>query len=189
MTTLATHACSRPRAGESVNGDAVLVRRERGRALVAVIDALGHGPVAHAVAQKAVQLLGATPLTVGPASLIEALHAALRGSRGAAATLVVIEDGHLRGCGVGNVEVRTPGAASPIVLSRGVLGGAAIRARAFEARLSAGERFALFTDGITRRLDLRSVRDLPLVTACEDLFARFAQDIDDATLVVGEITS
>lgn len=186
---LATHTRSRPRIGELVNGDAVVVRSERRVALVAVVDALGHGPVAAEVARRAVEHLAGVPLSTTPERAIETLHAALRGSRGAAATVVRIEDGYLRGCGVGNVEIRAPGSTSPIVLSRGVIGGSAIRPRAFEAQLATGERFAIFTDGLTRRLDLRSVRELPLVEACESLFERYAQTIDDATLVVGELAS
>ncbi|WP_194858340.1 MULTISPECIES: hypothetical protein [unclassified Myxococcus] len=37
---------SRPKVGALENGDGVVVRQECARTLVAVVDALGHGPVA-----------------------------------------------------------------------------------------------------------------------------------------------
>ncbi len=184
---LATHARSRPRPGEVENGDAVVVRHTARFSLVAVVDALGHGPVAAQVAGTAIAALTAATLPLRPEEVLLHVHEALRGTRGAAATVVTLEDGVMRGCGVGNVEVRTPGRGSPVLLSRGVLGSSSVRLRPFDATLGRGERFAIFTDGLTRRLDLESVRELPLPDACDALFARFAQELDDATLLVGEV--
>ena len=184
---LATHARSRPRPGEIENGDAVVVRHTARFSLVAVIDALGHGPVAARVASAAVAALTAATLPRRPEEALLDVHSALRGTRGAAATVVTLEDGIMRGCGVGNVEVRTPGRGSPVLLARGVLGSASLRLRPFDTTLGPGERFAIFTDGLTRRLDLKSVRELALPDACNSLFARFAQELDDATLLIGEV--
>ena len=184
---LTTHSRSRPRPGEIENGDAVLVRHTGRFSLVAVIDALGHGPVAAQVASTAVRVLTAATLPRRPEQVLLDVHEALRGTRGAAATVVTLEDGIMRGCGVGNVEVRTHGRGSPVLLARGVLGSTTVRPRPFDATLAPGERFAIFTDGLTRRLHLDSVRDLALPDACDALFARFAQELDDATLLVGEV--
>ena len=78
---------SRPKQGEVANGDAALVREEGGHTLVAVVDALGHGPMAAQAAAEAVRCLSSLPLGTSVEPLVEALHAALRGGRGAAVML------------------------------------------------------------------------------------------------------
>ena len=61
---------SRPREGESVNGDAVIVRRHGDAVLVAVVDALGHGPKAAEVAEASTEWLAAAHDVGGAPSLI-----------------------------------------------------------------------------------------------------------------------
>jgi len=54
---LEAHHRSFPKSGESTNGDAVVVRTVASATLVAVIDALGHGPSAAEAAAVAVGYL------------------------------------------------------------------------------------------------------------------------------------
>src|SRR5215203_4819804 len=83
---------SLPKPGERKNGDAVLVRRdEGGGVLLAVIDGLGHGPLAAEASQAAVDLLQAQPFQTSLLDTMQALHARLRDTRGAVATLCVID--------------------------------------------------------------------------------------------------
>src|SRR4051812_10795955 len=92
---------SQPRVGESVSGDAVVVRRHGNAVLVTLIDALGHGPRAAEVADAAVDWLGTAeePDTSG---LVNGLHRKLVGSRGIAALLLLISAKGLEACSVGN---------------------------------------------------------------------------------------
>jgi negative regulator of sigma-B (phosphoserine phosphatase) len=186
--TLNVEHLSVPREGETECGDIAVVRIEADFMLLAVIDALGHGPLAAAAAHIAAELLDTAPLDRGVLHLMETLHGALRGSRGAAAMLCILTpDGRLQGCGVGNVEMRTTGSRVPTVLTPGILGASVNRLRTFEARVVPGDRLVLFSDGLSARMDLASVRALPPAGACEALMTQYRRSHDDSTVLVTDI--
>jgi serine/threonine protein phosphatase PrpC len=185
MRLVVEHA-TRPKPGEAANGDAVLVRREPDRALVAVIDALGHGAEAAAVAAQAVAFLAAAPLG-GAEALLRGLHEALKKTRGAAATLFVLAGDRVEGGGVGNVELRAPAGRLPAGLSDGILGLRLPRVRIFEGRLCVGDRLVVFSDGVAGRFSRDELARLPARVACEYLLSRYAKAHDDATALVADL--
>jgi len=177
-----------PRHGETECGDIAVFRVEADVTLLAVIDALGHGPHAASAARIAADHLAEVALDRGILHLVETLHAALRGSRGAAAMLCVFNsDGLLQGCGVGNVELRSIGSRVPAVLTPGILGASMNRLRTFEARLSVGDRLVIFSDGLSSRMDLDRVRGLAPGEACDMLMAEYRRTHDDSTVLVTDI--
>ncbi len=187
MTPRTEHR-SAPREGERQCGDLALVRDADGATLLAVIDALGHGPHAAAAAALAADHLSAAALDQGLTALVEGLHAALRGSRGAAAMIVLLApDGRLQGCGVGNVELRTVGSRVPAVLTPGVLGASINRLRTFEGRVAAGDRLVIFSDGLSSRMELDRVRGLAPGAACDALMAQYRRPHDDSTVLITDL--
>jgi len=176
-----------PREGEACNGDAAIVREYERGTMFAVIDALGHGEHAAAVAKVAIECLSEVQLDRGVRAIIEILHRRLRGGRGAAAMVCLFEDGKLEGCGVGNVELRSIRTRVPVVLSPGILGGNINRIRIFEAQLSPGDRLVIFSDGISSRLDLDACRGVPAAQACRVLMERHRRSHDDATVLITDI--
>ena len=187
MTPRTEHR-SLPREGEHECGDLALMRATDAFTLLAVIDALGHGPHAAAAAALAAEHLNAASLDEGLIVLMEGLHAALRGSRGAAAMIVLLApDGRLQGCGVGNVELRTVGSRVPAVLTPGVLGASINRLRTFEGRLAAGDRLVIFSDGLSSRMELERVRGLTPGAACDALMAQYRRTHDDSTVLVTDL--
>lgn len=177
----------RPRSGETRSGDrALVVSHGAGRALLAVIDALGHGEVAHGIAERAATAVSrlAAP-TVEEA--VEAMHAALKGTRGAGALVCTVHDGRVRAGGVGNVEMRTDGIKLSVALTPGILGVQRSRLQVFDGVVRGPARIALFSDGVAPRLDLRAVSRLPLDEAADDLFRRHSVSFDDATLLLVEV--
>ncbi len=187
MTPQTEHR-SVPRQGERECGDIVVVRASAEVTLIAVIDALGHGPHAAATAQIAAKHLGEASLDSGILPLIEGLHAALRGSRGAAAMILLLApDGRLQGCGVGNVELRTIGTRVPAVLTPGVLGASINRLRTFEARVASGDRLVIFSDGISSRMELDRIRGLTPGEACDALMTQYRRTHDDSTVLVTDL--
>ncbi len=74
MTANVAHV-SQPKIGERANGDAVLVRSSGDLLLLAVIDGLGHGPVAAEAAQAAITALNAQKLESPVLDMMHALHA------------------------------------------------------------------------------------------------------------------
>lgn len=180
MKLLCAHA-TRPRVGESVNGDAVVQRISESGGLFAVVDALGHGPVAAAVAETATRYLQAVPLGTEMQKILVGLHAALRASRGAAAMVCTIDGDKVYGCGVGNVELRITGGEVPVVLSPGVLGGTVRSFRYFHGKLHSRSRLVLFSDGVSARFQLDSLRHLGPRELCERLVLDHGRSHDDAT--------
>ena len=104
---LCSGAVSLPAPGETACGDAWAVTMDGARAAVLVVDGLGHGPEAAHAAQEAVRLFGAEPWAA-PREQLARLHAGLRGTRGAALTVLRAdgEAGSIRSAGAGNVLAR-----------------------------------------------------------------------------------
>jgi negative regulator of sigma-B (phosphoserine phosphatase) len=176
-----------PREGERENGDAVVVRRGDEGVLLAVVDALGHGAVAAEVAAAAVAYLDLAPVERGVTTIMEGLHARLRGTRGAAAMVLILSAGRLVGCGVGNVELRSSKRRVPVILSPGVLGASLGRIHTFEAPLAAGDRLVVFSDGIAGRFEAELSRGLPGPETCRAIMDRHRRPHDDATVLVTDI--
>lgn len=183
MRLTISHA-TRPKIGESMNGDAVVSRRADSRGLFAVVDALGHGPSAAAVARKATSYLEAVSLEADVRKILHGLHSELRGGRGAAAMVCAIHQDRLEGCGVGNVELRISSSNVPVVLSPGVLGGTVRTFRVFQGKLYLRSRIVLFSDGVSSRFQLESLRDLAPNQLSEHLVTQHGRSYDDATALV-----
>jgi len=177
---------SRPYPGEVENGDAIVVRREANRSLLAVIDGLGHGPKASSAAAVAAQCLQTVDLETPMNSLMQGVHQALSGTRGVAATVIVLLDARLRACAVGNVELRVSGAKFPFRLTAGILGRNLKRLYVADVPLVPA-RLALYSDGVAPSFYLDDYAGRPLGWSCNDIFARFARSTDDASLLLADI--
>lgn len=145
-----------PFPGEGVSGDRhAVVRREEG-ALVAVIDALGHGAAAETTAKRASGILerhAHEPLPV----LIRRCHDALLGDRGVVMSLATIDGsrGTMAWAGVGNVSTTllrsgdgVPVRRERLVQPAGIVGAQLPALRASAVRLSPGDVLLFATDGI-----------------------------------------
>lgn len=165
----------------------VVVRVTEAAALVAVVDALGHGPTAADIAVRARDHLMGTPLDEAMAKTIERLHEALRGTRGAAAMVALLRDGAIEGCGVGNVELRTLGGSVPVVQSPGILGVRVRRYNVFSARLEPGTRLVLFSDGISAHAQLAQTEGMEPGDACEYIFRGYRRAHDDASVLIVDV--
>lgn len=184
---------TRARDGEVANGDAPFVVESHDATLVALIDALGHGTIADEVAKRALATLGAVTPGDGPVAALEHVHAALQGTRGAAALVVVLRPDtaqnvwKMQAAGVGNVTMRCMIRHPPVVLTPGVLGTRMRQVRTFDAVLPRGERMVLFTDGINHRFSFTDVRGFGPDQAARALVDLHRRGHDDATVVVVDL--
>ena len=178
---------SLPKRGEKENGDTVVVRAEGNRQLIAIIDGLGHGARAAHASQMGASFLSTVDLSTEPQQILRGLDLALRTSLGAAATLCIREGARLRGCGIGNVEIRSTLASFSPVITTGILGRTIKPAVIFETRLRAECRFILHSDGISDRFGWSELRTIPRRAACEKLIAQHRQNDDDASVVVFDV--
>jgi serine phosphatase RsbU (regulator of sigma subunit) len=94
-----------PKIGEEISGDAWATAQDSGRTLLLVADGLGHGPQAAQASREAVRIFRAN-LGKSPKEIVEAAHAALRSTRGAALAIAEVDFEQLsvRFAGVGNIS-------------------------------------------------------------------------------------
>jgi negative regulator of sigma-B (phosphoserine phosphatase) len=173
------------KTGERECGDTWIVREVEGATVIAVVDGLGHGSRAAEVALRASSALDAVE-SADPESVVEELHRALAGTRGAAAMVCCLRGAHLRGCGVGNVSLRSLGTKVPVVWTPGVLGVEVRRLRSFEAWIVSPTRLALFSDGISSQMTIPP----PTVArgdACERVLDGWRHAFDDAAIVIVDL--
>lgn len=92
------------RSGETACGDAWCVSPEPSGPMLMVADGLGHGPIAAAASREAVRTFLANH-DRAPAEILEAMHGAMRSTRGAAVAIADIDAsrGEVRYAGVGNI--------------------------------------------------------------------------------------
>lgn len=177
---------SLPCEGELANGDAVVVRDEGTAVLLAVVDAVGHGPLAATVAATAEKSLLASPLD-DVLRIVEHLHESLRGTRGAAALVCLYTAGWIDACRIGDVEMRCERARFSTVPVRGVLGGDMQRLRVFGGPVSCPDRVVIHSDGVSARFDLEGLQALAPSEACRAIMDVHRRRYDDASVVVADL--
>jgi negative regulator of sigma-B (phosphoserine phosphatase) len=179
----------RPRVGYHQAGDAVVIVEHSGKLLAGIVDVLGHGPEAHDVALKAQRFLDNDLEPGNPLELLRGLHSVLRGTRGAAAGLAVLDaaEGLVRYVGVGNTAIRRFGTvADRLVSVDGIVGGTMRTAREQQMRLSPRDIVVMYSDGVRDHFELSEYPQLLLgnaETIARTVIRRFAKEHDDAACI------
>lgn len=192
LTAFEWGAATLPLAGERECGDQYVVETFDQGGMVALIDALGHGPEAARAADAAAQALAGNPRE-DPVTLMQRCHAALRGTRGAAISIGVVDAIRrtLTWVGVGNVEgtlISADPHAAPQVrelfMYGGVVGDRLPPLSASVLPTAPGDTLILTTDGVGNfRQGLRPDGAQPRELASR-ILDRFAKRTDDAAVVV-----
>ena len=181
---------SRPHPKEAVNGDAYFINARGQLTLYAVVDGLGHGEGAKEAADVALDALNdwrGEPLD----QVLHAAHDALRSTRGAVMSAVVIDRqaGSFQYAGVGNVMVRvfnTPERITPLS-TNGTLGARLGQVRVWTHAWAEGATCVLASDGISAAWEMDSYPGLlqrsPQLLA-GILMRDYGRDSDDATVLV-----
>ncbi len=181
-------AAIRPKAGQTVSGDAYAMHHHESRIVASVIDGLGGGVEAARAAGAAVQSL---EKNVGwsPRAQMEAMHSALHGTRGAVIAIMQIdlERPAIQFVGVGNigVHVYTRQAIKPISRN-GIVGFRMPSLLELSYVYEPGDVIVMYSDGVSSRfwqdarLDLRQ----PARLLADQLLATYGKTTDDATVLV-----
>ena len=176
--------------GESVSGDAWYAESSSRRTVCAVVDGLGHGPLAAQAAVLAVESLREHH----DASLtdqIDFAHGALRSTRGAALGVAEIlhDQGIVKFVGIGNImaAVYQAGTVRNMVSQNGILGHKMGRVREFQYPWSDSAMLIMCSDGINTHWDINlyaglAARDPSLIAAT--LYRDFTRGRDDTTVMV-----
>lgn len=194
--TLEWATAGRAHPGQSVSGDMHVVKAFHGGALVAVVDALGHGTEAEATARLAVATLEQYAHE-SPPDLAARCHRILVGSRGAAMSLASISwmDNTMTWLAIGDVEGRvfsSSGGRSPppraLMTHGGIVGAGTLPgARPTVVPIAAGDVLVLATDGIRGDFAGGVRPSAPLQQIADELLAGFLKGTDDALVLVVRI--
>jgi anti-sigma regulatory factor (Ser/Thr protein kinase) len=178
------------KAGEPVSGDGWSAQLWRDQLTVLVADGLGHGVDAHVAARAASDVLASRPRDE-PLALIEACHAELARTRGAAVAVAkLIASGH-RGsfAGVGNIGARIEGTAVSrhLVSYNGTIGHALRKVQEVAFPWPEGALLILHSDGLGTHWDLTTYPGLasrhPALIAAV-LYRDYDRGRDDVCVVV-----
>ncbi|MFE9538719.1 SpoIIE family protein phosphatase [Streptomyces sp. NPDC006691] len=157
--------------------------------LVLSCDGLGHGPQAALAAQAAVQAFRtATGRT--PEKVMEDVHRALRGTRGAAVAIARLEpDGRLLFCGIGNITAAlvTTAARTTLMSHPGIVGHQMRQLRTYEAQLPSAGVLVMHSDGLSERwsaTDLAGLLHHPPAVLATGLLRQAGTRRDDASVVI-----
>ena len=181
-----------PIDGETVCGDGWAVVQTAERAVILLVDGLGHGASAAQAADVAIATFR-TMVTRPPTEIVEGLHEALRATRGAAlgvADVTATTDGaSVRFCGVGNTVAKLVRDGAPLALPS-MNGTAGLQVRSMQEFVqpwTGGAALVMHTDGITTRWRAEAypgvlARDPAVLAAA--LQRDHSRGRDDATVLV-----
>jgi anti-sigma regulatory factor (Ser/Thr protein kinase) len=183
-------AATRAHPGMQLNGDTFVIERWDEKALVAVIDGLGHGQYAHRASQKAREYVERHPdqeLT----RMFRGVGRACRATRGVVMAVARFDWGEARltfGT-IGDIAARVFGSREPIHfrIRRGILGGQAPSPVVTHHAWDTGNVLVLHSDGLTSRwrwADFPELPDATATAAARRLLRALAKDNDDATVLV-----
>lgn len=179
--------------GEQESGDRCVVRYFDGRAVVGVIDGLGHGPEAAHAAERAVEVVeryGHEPVGL----LMQRCHERLLDTRGAVITLLELGAGRLRWVGAGNVAAVLVRRHEPLgelrceelLVRSGVAGIVLPSIDAFDAEIGPGDLVVAVTDGIRSSFIGALGRESPQRLA-DRLLEDYRTGQDDALVVAARV--
>ena len=182
----------RPCEHESESGDHAAFVRDGDSLVVAVVDGVGHGPLAREASMGAVAAFLAHAGS-SPAAILDASDAAVASTRGAVMSVARIDAsaGEVEHAAVGNVVTRIERYRASRILSgvSGTLGARGVRRKPHPetVALDRTEVLMLYSDGVSSRVDLSSEPDLlrehSLVIA-QRIMAKFSRANDDALVLV-----
>lgn len=179
-----------PSPGEEVSGDAWASDQSSGRSLLLVADGLGHGPLAAQASLEAVRIFREN-VRLSPKQIVEAAHAALRSTRGAAMAIAEVDFERLavRFAGIGNIAatILSPQGSYSMVSHNGTVGHEVRKIQEFVYQWPKGGLLVMYSDGLGTqwRLDRYAglaARHPSLIAGV--LYRDFNRGRDDVTVLV-----
>lgn len=184
-------ARSTPKLGQDICGDAFGIRHTGNGLWIALLDGLGHGPLAAEASNRAVGIFQQAGINDTPADVLRAVHQGIKTTRGAVMAVAMFnaDKALMSFAGVGNIVgiVASGNDTQHLISTDGTVGYNMRTVRPSEVPLTRGCVFVATTDGLSTRWNLN--RHPGLVDRHPSLIANvlhrdFARDTDDATIVV-----
>jgi anti-sigma regulatory factor (Ser/Thr protein kinase) len=173
--------------GETISGDQwSMALSNRNLLTLLVVDGLGHGVLAHEAARHAVRTFSEHHSET-PKDLLQRLHSALAGGRGAA--VAIAQADLITYAGVGNIAgmiIQADGRQLGLVSMNGTVGSDYISTREFQYSWNPGELLVMHSDGIRSHWSLNGRAGLtsrhPAIVSAV-LHRDFLRGRDDATVI------
>lgn len=184
-------AVNRPIRGEEACGDhwAVATSTDRRRVFM-IADGLGHGPSAAEAGQKAVRAFHQNSHK-RPGAVIEAVHAALHGTRGAAVAVADVDEDTRTVCfaGVGNIagEILNDVSNSSMMSHHGIVGFQMRKVQEFAYPYTPDSLLLMSSDGIATLGSFAAYPTLlqqPPALIAGILYRDFQRRNDDSTILI-----
>jgi anti-sigma regulatory factor (Ser/Thr protein kinase) len=181
-----------PKRGEKISGDLWSIDQSPSRSRILAVDGLGHGPLAAEASVQTMRIFLNDP-RLGPAAMVEAMHAGLRSTRGAAVGVaeVDIQNKVTRFAGVGNIAgvILSAQGSRNMVSQNGIVGHNVRRIQEFSYPWPDGGLLVMHSDGLAGRWSIDSYRGLasrhPSLIAGV-LYRDFGRGRDDVVVVVAK---
>lgn len=180
---------TRPLTNESPCGDTASYVVAGERSLLMLADGLGHGTLAAHASRRAAEVLNENA-TLPPSTILDLMHRALAGTRGAAVSLLRHDAGRgeLTHAGVGNVATRLLGGATSHTLPSqpGIVGHRMPRVRETTTPVGDLRAAVMHSDGMSQRWELHELEGVlghTPGTLCAALMRMAASGRDDASVV------
>ncbi len=190
VSPLVVGAVCLPMPGEDICGDAWILEQGPAGATLMLADGLGHGPAAAEAALAAAAVV-ADRECPPPAALLQQMHQALRGTRGAAVAVAQIngQQGIVKFAGVGNIAacLLRDGRRRHLVSHNGIVGSNLRKVAEFAEPWEPGCLLIAHSDGINTRWDLDVYPGLALChpgLIAAVLYRDFRRERDDVSVVV-----
>lgn len=182
---------SRPKLGEIANGDSYVIKQTKTGSLIAVIDGVGHGVLAHQASNAARQYIerhAELPLL----DIFKGVDRACAATRGVVMAIAVF-DWHqkvFRFASVGNIEVSVfhDNREKPkFIVRRGIVGKHAPQPVITENEWHVGDMLALHSDGLSTHWswnDFTLYAEYPAQVIAENIYNVTQKNYDDATIII-----
>lgn len=186
-----------PFPGEQVCGDGwEMYERPTGVALVMLVDGLGHGSAAAVATEAARVVFAKYAPSATPAQILDAMHLALRPTRGAAVAVTLLDPAQraVQFAGVGNVSASIVSVKKiqSLVSSNGIVGHQMGRPREFTYVCPDDGVLIMHSDGLTTHWNIDTMpgilgHELGVLTAA--LYRDATRGRDDVTVLTARCSS
>ncbi|MBC8138991.1 MAG: ATP-binding protein [Fibrella sp.] len=185
-------AVNRPKPGQEACGDHWTMASADRRHVFMIADGLGHGPEAAQAGQSAVRAFGQN-FHKRPGMILEAVHSALHGTRGAAVAVADVDEDTQTVCfaGVGNIAGEILNDANSSMMSHhGIVGFQMRKVQEFTHPYADDSLLLMSSDGIATLGSFAAyptLLTLPAALIAGVLYRDFQRTNDDSTILVGRI--
>lgn len=184
-----TSVLTKPKSGETSNGDAYFIKQNSQYFFFCLVDVLGHGPGSEPVARKCIRIVE-NCYYLNLAGILNECDNGLKGTRGAAVCLgkVNYNEKMMEYISLGNIEtIIYNGKTCHLISYDGTVGRTVGQLNVRQYPFKNGDLLIAHTDGVSNSFKLENeMLKMPVQQIASVIFNRYAREYDDATILVAK---